>query len=256
MDAGELIVAASAGALGGALGAGFWALAKRRGGPGMMRAALVATVVLIIAMGTAATRQTALLDAVNEQLGLESRLEAMTHAGGRRLLASAKYRALVHGKSSTETMLIGAQTSARGIAFLDEPSLDEWVRIRTQLAERSVLVCAGLWTGALDPDTIQRALSELPERDMQAWVDLTIDASLRAVEASGEAPADAHAAIAGLEKVIAALPEGERDAVRADLSQQGLPIERACKLMKIVHAGIPALPKDLRYRFVRALARG
>jgi hypothetical protein len=64
------------------------------------------------------------------------------------------------------------------------------------------------------------------------------------------------AAIEGLDAIIARLPEGERDAVRADLSQQGLPVDRACKLMKLVHAGIPALPKELRYRFVRALARG
>lgn len=254
MDYGELIVAAGAGALAGALGF----LTSRLLGQSLKLNTQVQRAMIIgvvVGLATSAAQCAPLSQWVNLELGLKSPLELYMAAEGKRLLRDPRFQEAAKGKDAYEFNVLASRLAGQGIQYLDEPQLDAWLRIRLALAAQSQHVCSGLWKGSLSSDDIAAALSALPASEIKAWSKLSIDASLRALEETNPGARDQQTLDEGLADILSKLPPMEQVRAREDFKLKSLDAARACELMLLVLRGSQTLPAGLKYPFLRALSQ-
>jgi hypothetical protein len=217
-------------------------------------AAIVVAIVLAAAGGLVANRQGA-SEWLNVSLGLRSRLDVIVADEYKSLVSHPKFREATRGKSPAEVRALAATLTAAGFQYLELPDLQEWARIKLQMAERSATLCAGMWRGRQDPALGTRALGDLAEPDLRAWARLSAKASRHALDGGPSPSVREDARFKGLEHIVSKLADGERQAVLTDMARADVSDERACELMRMVLQGSRHLPADLQREFLRELTR-
>jgi hypothetical protein len=233
-------------------------LARRFANPttaaGVRAAAIAVAIGLAAAGGLAGNRQGA-SEWLNVSLGLRSRLDVIVADEYQSLVSHPKFREATRGKSPAEVRALAATLTAAGFQYLELPDLQEWARIKLQMAERSPALCAGMWRGRQDPALGARTLGELAEPDLRAWARLSSQASRHALDGVPSPPVRENARFKGLEHIVSKLSDGDRQAALTDMGRAEVSDERACELMRLVLQGSRDLPADLQREFLRELTR-
>jgi hypothetical protein len=130
-----------------------------------------------------------------------------------------------------------AQIGYVGMARLSAQELETSMELRRLLAEKSLPICVGLWTGGLEPAELSKGLRALSEAQKQAWVDLALHATTLELHATAPAPPITDDALG---KAWGAL-------------MQRLPAEKRAAFERATTAGTSARPDDACQAF-KALA--
>jgi len=259
MDIGILLIAGLAGVVGIAVGIPVGNLVSRRfsnakAATGIRMAAIGVAILLAGGLGLVANRLGA-SEWLNVRLGLRSKLDVIVSSEYKRLVSHPKFREVTKGKPTTEVREVAATLTSAGLQYLELPDLQDWARIKMQMAERSPKLCAGMWRGRQDPSLGTRTLGELAEPDLRAWARLSAKASLHALEGSPPPSVSPDARYRGLEHIVSKFSEHDRQSVLTDMARSDLSDERACELMQMVLKGSRDLPADLQREFLRELTR-
>jgi hypothetical protein len=220
-----------------------------------VRAAAVVVAILLAAGGAMAANRQGASEWLNVRLGLRSKIDVIVADEYKSLVSHPKFHEATRGKSPAEIRALAATLTAAGFQHLELPDLQEWARIKLQMAERSPTLCAGMWRGRQDPALGSRALGDLAEPDLRAWARLSAKASRHALDGAPSPSVQQDARFKGLEHIVSKLSDGDRQAVLTDMARADVSDERACELMRLVLQGSRDLPPDLQREFLRELTR-
>ena len=239
-------------------------LSRRLSNPRAKVAVRIAAVVLAIVLAEGGAL-TAIRTGVAERfgVGLDNRTSRDAGASGRyrdeykKLVSHPRVREVTSGKTPAEIRALAGILTTRGLQYLELADLQDWVRIKARMAERSPALCAAMWKGRVDDPALgARTLTELGEPDARAWARLSAKASLLALDDASPPSVDHEARVRALQSIVAKLPEGDRPAVMADVVKRAeLSDERACQLMRMMLEGADTLPAELQHAFLRALSQ-
>ena len=81
-----------------------------------------------------------------------------------------------------------AQIGYVGMARLSAAELETSMELRRLMAEKSLPICVGLWTGGLEPAELAKGLRALSDQQKQAWVDLALHATTLELHATSPVP--------------------------------------------------------------------
>lgn len=159
--------------------------------------------------------------------------------------------------NAAERRAAARELSARGLARLTRAQLDEVYAIKRELADRSMAVCAGMWSGRIADGEVMAALAKLPHARMIRWFELAQEGTRVAMAPGFSLPPEDTAAI---DQVISRArdttqgPDRERFLRVLDRGTDALPLEGCATLKEIYRSAAQADP-ELRERFYRAMAR-
>lgn len=159
--------------------------------------------------------------------------------------------------NATERRAAARELSARGLARLTARQLDEVYSIRAELSERSMAVCAGLWSGRIADGEVMAALAKLPHARMIRWFELAQEGTRIAMAPGFSLPPEDTAAI---DQVVSRARDATQGAERErflrvlERESDALPLE-ACATIKEIYRAASQADPALRERFYRAMAR-
>jgi hypothetical protein len=248
----EVVFAALGGAIGGALG-GVLAKALTRGSGNKSVATGVAVVPALLCAFLGA--QLARSDALKDKLGLTTRVERFGRKYIIQLEAMDGFKARVAGKSTSEVRAESSQLSHAGLKRLSIEDLDRWNALRLRLSEQSAALCAGFWTGNVDPNTVMKELDALSDEELDDWERISIAAMRLEVENGAYAGADADAMARGLRQVTSHMDPATAMRFQSALAAgEKLGLDEACWTIKNLLTAASQLPVRDREPLLRAIA--
>ena len=150
---------------------------------------------------------------------------------------------------------LGQQLSHAGLKRLGAADLDQWNRVRLLLAASSRAICAGLWTGKIDPVALVAELEKLGEADLDGWARLSANAMRAELAATEPVTLDPEGAAKTLLAAQEHLAPADRERFGKDLEAgDKLPIDEACWVMEQLMRAVATLEPGPREAALRSLA--
>ena len=173
------------------------------------------------------------------------------------MMDSPRVRERFRGVGVDGARAIGQELSHAGLKRLGAADLDEWNRVRLVMARHSPSVCAGLWSGQLDPLALVAELDKLSDADLDGWARVSGGAMRAELAATAPVTVDPGALAQTLLAAEGRVAEAERERFQHDLEQGNkLADDEACwaieTLMKTV-AGMEPGPREAALRSLASL---
>jgi hypothetical protein len=241
------------GAVGGAFGGAIGWLLVAKYGKRDQRVRTVLMVLPVVLLGSFA-RQIAETPAVRDSISPPSRMDRMSRKYGA-LYDSPAFKAKIAGRDPQEARAVARDMAHAGLRRLPIADLETWNRLRLVLAGLSPGLCAGFWTGRVDPSELQASIEKLSDADFEGWVDLSMKAGQLELEGKTAAPGRPHSMEQTIQLVLARLPGTEAERFRKG-ALQGTSLEdsEACWSVKAVLKITGQLDPDNRELALRSLS--
>ncbi|MES2526539.1 MAG: hypothetical protein V4598_05605 [Bdellovibrionota bacterium] len=97
-----------------------------------------------------------------------------------------------------------------GLKRMDLAGLETWNRLRRKMINSSPGLCAGLWTGKVDENTLFDSLASFSEKEMDEWVNFSIAAAKKELNQDEVPIITALDFQAGVKKIMTDRPEEDR----------------------------------------------
>ncbi len=97
-----------------------------------------------------------------------------------------------------------------GLKRMDVAGLESWNRLRRKMINSSPTLCAGLWTGKVNENTLFDSLATFSEKEMDEWVNFSIGAAKRELDQTEVPIVTALDFQVGVKKIMIDRPEEDR----------------------------------------------
>jgi hypothetical protein len=151
----------------------------------------------------------------------------------------------VPGGASMPLERLLALTSRNGMQRLDDSSIGELVRLRSEfVASSDTASCAAIWSGA--NAALVAAIEKLPAEQQQQWAGLFTHAAQATIDRLPQRPAPPRDQYeAALDRVLARLPQDQLDDIKAALNDSWrLTPAEECRAARAFYGGLQADQSD------------
>jgi hypothetical protein len=173
MDAIGILAAAIGGAVGGLIGGLLASLLFGKGGN--RNATVVIAMVFAIVCARIAS-EASHGDSLRDLVKPPTRLEKVMRKHYKELEATEGFKRMAKGLDAAAARTRGQELGHAGLKRLATSDLERWNRIKLTMAESSEHLCAGFWTGRIDPIEVQGTLEKLSDADMEDWTEVMMTA--------------------------------------------------------------------------------
>jgi hypothetical protein len=164
---------------------------------------ICAIVPMIVAMPAAGPMGDVLEDVFNPP---QTRMEAVLRYYARKAFKDPVLAERFRGLDKVQANALGQKLAREGLAYLDDEALQRRTELVVELLRNgSRELAAGLYTGKLDPASMQEALEHVHPKDRDAWVKLSFQAMKAAIKGGTKVTITAAQQAAALQALAAKL---------------------------------------------------